>query len=85
MRWRKFRASNARPSKARSTSSPSSPPTKKSSLEISTILLEKALIATTPGVAFGAAGEGHVRFSIATHMHDLEHTVDRLAELVPTL
>jgi aspartate aminotransferase len=59
--------------------------TSKNSLEISNILLEKALIATTPGVAFGAAGEGHVRFSIATHMHDLERTVERLAQLVPEL
>lgn len=59
--------------------------TTKSSLEISTLLLEKALIATTPGIAFGAAGEGHVRFSIATHMQDLEKTVERLAQVVPTL
>jgi aspartate aminotransferase len=59
--------------------------TNKSSLEIANLLLEKALIATTPGIAFGEAGEGHVRFSIATHMHDLERTVDRLATLVPTL
>lgn len=64
---------------------PKFPETKKSSLEISTILLEKGLIATTPGIAFGPAGEGHVRFSIATHMHDLERTVDRLAKLVPEL
>lgn len=59
--------------------------TDKSSLEVADILLEKALIATTPGIAFGEAGEGHVRFSIATHMHDLERTVERLAQLVPTL
>jgi aspartate aminotransferase len=59
--------------------------TKKNSLEIANILLEKALIATTPGIAFGAAGEGHVRFSIATHLHDLERMVDRLAQIVPTL
>jgi aspartate/methionine/tyrosine aminotransferase len=56
-----------------------------SSLEISTALLEQALIATTPGIAFGPAGEGHVRFSIATHMHDLERTVERLARVGPTL
>jgi aspartate aminotransferase len=56
-----------------------------SSLEISTALLEQALIATTPGIAFGPAGEGHVRFSIATHMHDLERTVERLARVAPTL
>jgi aspartate aminotransferase len=59
--------------------------TRLNSLELSSRLLDKALIATTPGVAFGAAGEGHVRFSIATHMHDLERTIDRLAEIVPTL
>jgi aspartate aminotransferase len=59
--------------------------TKKNSLEIANILLEQALIASTPGIAFGAAGEGHVRFSIATHMHDLERMVDRLAKVVPTL
>ncbi len=59
--------------------------TDKSSLEIANILLEQAHIATTPGIAFGEAGEGHVRFSIATHMHDLERTVERLAQLVPTL
>lgn len=59
--------------------------TKKTSLEISNILLEKALIATTPGIAFGEAGEGHVRFSIATHMSDLEKMVERLADIVPTL
>jgi aspartate aminotransferase len=59
--------------------------TRKHSLEIANILLEKALIASTPGIAFGTAGEGHVRFSIATHMGDLERMVDRLAQVVPTL
>ena len=59
--------------------------TKKNSLEIANILLEKALIATTPGIAFGAAGEGHVRFSIATHMQDLERMVERMADIVPAL
>jgi aspartate aminotransferase len=59
--------------------------TAKGSLEIATILLERAEIATTPGIAFGEAGENHVRFSIATHMHDLERTVERLAKLVPEL
>jgi aspartate aminotransferase len=59
--------------------------TNKGSLEIAQILLEKGLIASTPGIAFGDAGEGHVRFSIATHMTDLERTVERLARLAPTL
>jgi aspartate aminotransferase len=59
--------------------------TKKSSLEISNLLLEQAHIAATPGIAFGEAGEGHVRFSIATHMNDLEKMVERMAKIVPTL
>jgi aspartate aminotransferase len=59
--------------------------TKRSSLEIAGILLEEGLIATTPGIAFGQAGEGHVRFSFATHMHDLERTVERLAKIAPNL
>lgn len=59
--------------------------TEKSSLEIANLLLEKVHIAATPGIAFGEAGEGHVRFSIATHMNDLEKMVERMAKLVPTL
>jgi aspartate aminotransferase len=35
-------------------------------MTIADILLEEADIAATPGIAFGQAGEGHVRFSIAT-------------------
>ena len=59
--------------------------TDKKSLEISQILLEDGLLATTPGIAFGEAGEGHVRFSFATAMTDLEKTVERLARIVPGL
>lgn len=59
--------------------------TDKSSLEIADILLQQAHIAATPGIAFGDAGEGHVRFSIATHMNDLEKMVERLARLAPGL
>jgi aspartate/methionine/tyrosine aminotransferase len=59
--------------------------TRRNSLEISEVLLDQALIASTPGIAFGPAGEGHVRFSIATAMSDLERTVERLAKVVPTL
>jgi aspartate aminotransferase len=59
--------------------------TDKGSLEIASILLEDGLIATTPGVAFGQAGEGHVRFSIASDMGTLERTVERLARIVPGL
>lgn len=59
--------------------------TEKKSLEISQVLLEDGLLATTPGIAFGEAGEGYVRFSFATAMEDLEKTVERLARIVPGL
>ena len=59
--------------------------TKKSSLEITQALIDEALVVSTPGLAFGAAGEGHVRFSIAERTSDLEKMVDRLAKVVPNL
>jgi aspartate aminotransferase len=52
--------------------------TRKNSLDVAEALLEKAEIAATPGVAFGASSEGHVRFSIATAMSELERAVERL-------
>lgn len=57
----------------------------RSSLEIATLLLEEGQVAATPGSAFGLAGEGHIRFSIATHLSDLEQMVARLATLAPRL
>lgn len=59
--------------------------TNKSSIEISNILLEQVHIAATPGAAFGEAGEGHIRFSIAERTDLLEKMVERLAKVVPTL
>ena len=48
-------------------------------------LIEEALVVTTPGSAFGQAGEGHVRFSIAERTTDLEKMVERLAKVAPRL
>ncbi len=59
--------------------------TDKSSLEIAKALIEEAHVAATPGIAFGESAEGHVRFSIATHLSELEQLVDRLARFVPNL
>ncbi len=64
---------------------PKFPESELTSLELSRRLLEDGLIASTPGSAFGQAGEGHVRFSFAASMEDLERTVERLAKLAPTL
>ena len=57
----------------------------KNSLQLANALLEEAGIAATPGVAFGVSGEGHLRFSIATAMSELERAVERLADFAPTL
>jgi aspartate aminotransferase len=51
-------------------------------MTIADILLEEADIAATPGIAFGQAGEGHVRFSIATAMSELERAVARIEKLM---
>jgi len=52
------------------------------SMAIAERLLEQADIACTPGIEFGSAGEGHVRFSIATAMSDLERAVERIRKLM---
>jgi len=59
--------------------------TRKDSLEITQALIERALVVGTPGSAFGPAGEGYVRFSIAERTTDLEKMLDRMAKVVPTL
>lgn len=59
--------------------------TDKNSVDLADALLEEAGIAATPGVAFGRSTEGHLRFSIATAMDDLERAVERIARVAPTL
>src|SRR5579885_600754 len=39
------------------------------SLEVSKMLLEKALVAVSPGIGFGPLGEGHVRFALIENPH----------------
>jgi aspartate aminotransferase len=48
-------------------------------------LLEATSIAAVPGVAFGEAGEGHLRFTIATARVDLERAVERLEQAAAAL
>lgn len=64
---------------------PRFPNSEKNSLELADALLDKAGIAGTPGIAFGSSGEGHVRFSIATAMRELERAVERLQKVAPEL
>jgi alanine-synthesizing transaminase len=39
------------------------------SLEFSKLVLEKALVAVSPGIGFGPRGEGHVRFALVENEH----------------
>jgi aspartate aminotransferase len=50
------------------------------SMAISDKLLQEAHVAVTPGVAFGAAGEGHIRLSFATSDDALEKAVQRIGD-----
>lgn len=45
------------------------------SLEFSKALLEKALVATSPGIGFGPLGEGHVRFAFIENNHRTRQAV----------
>lgn len=47
-------------------------------------LLEDAGVATTPGVDFGACGEGWLRFCYATSEATLDEALERLAGALPT-
>ncbi len=51
-----------------------------SSWEAFDYILEKANIVTTPGVGFGKAGEGFLRFSAFGHREDINEAVKRLKE-----
>ena len=64
---------------------PRFPHSTKNSAELAEALIEKAGIASVPGGAFGQSGEGHVRFTIATAMKDLEKAVEKLAKVAHEL
>ena len=59
------------------------PHTPRSSLELANFLLDEVHMATTPGSAFGKAGEQHIRISFAAADDQLHGFVDRLARLTP--
>lgn len=59
---------------------PRFPNSDKNSAALAEALIEKAGIASVPGGAFGKSGEGHVRFTIATAMSELERAVEKLAK-----
>ncbi len=48
------------------------------SREAAEILLDRAQVATVPGVVFGEHGEGHLRFSFSTSIETIEAGIDSL-------
>jgi aspartate/methionine/tyrosine aminotransferase len=54
----------------------------KDSRRVSTLLLEKAHVATIPGVVFGAQGEGHVRFGYAVSPETIEAGLEALRKFL---
>jgi aspartate aminotransferase len=54
----------------------------KDSRRTSAILLEKAHVATVPGVVFGAQGEGHVRFGYSVPLPAIEAGIEALSKFL---
>jgi len=52
------------------------------SLEFSKVLLEKGLVAVSPGVGFGPLGEGHVRFALVENEHRIRQAVRGIARVL---
>jgi aspartate aminotransferase len=48
------------------------------SREAAEILLDRAQVATVPGIVFGEDGEGHLRFSFSTSVETIEAGLDSL-------
>jgi aspartate aminotransferase len=53
-----------------------------SSTEAADLFLCEAHVAVTPGIAFGAAGEGHVRLSFATSDDLLDEAANRMGKVL---
>jgi aspartate aminotransferase len=54
------------------------------STQAADLFLQEAHVAVTPGIAFGAAGEGHVRLSFATSDELLDGAADRIGKVLGT-
>jgi alanine-synthesizing transaminase len=52
------------------------------SLEFSKLLLEKALVAVSPGIGFGPLGEGHVRFALVENDQRIRQAVRGIAKVL---
>jgi alanine-synthesizing transaminase len=54
------------------------------SLEFSKLLLEKALVAVSPGIGFGPLGEGYVRFALVENEHRIKQAVKSIQKFLKT-
>lgn len=52
------------------------------SLEFSKLLMEKALVAVSPGIGFGPLGEGHVRFALVENEHRIRQATRSIAQFL---
>lgn len=54
----------------------------KDSLALAYDILEKVHLGVTPGIDFGPGGEGHLRFSYANSLENIEEGLDRLGRYI---
>jgi alanine-synthesizing transaminase len=52
------------------------------SLEFSKLLMEKALVAVSPGIGFGPMGEGHVRFALIENPHRIRQATSAIKKML---
>ena len=52
------------------------------SLEFAKLLLERALVAVSPGIGFGPRGEGHVRFGLVDNEERIRQATEQIREFL---
>ncbi len=52
------------------------------SLEFSKLLMQKALVAVSPGIGFGPLGEGHVRFALVENQHRIRQATKSIQQFL---
>lgn len=52
------------------------------SLEFAKLLLEEALVAVSPGIGFGEAGDGHIRFALIENHHRSRQALRRIKQFL---
>ena len=57
-------------------------PPKRSSIEFAAVLLERGDLVVTPGVGFGASGEGYVRFALTVPKERVAVALERLKKVL---